>query len=88
MGFHELIDKVKQAETALEAQERQAAADWRQFRPSWHALWRPGRIVLAGVAAGFMTGSTSPLRGRSRPAATGHRGLRPVRQRQRAGRGQ
>ena len=63
MGFHELIDKVKQAETALEAQERQAAADWRQFRASWHALWTPGRIVLAGVAAGFMTGSTSPLRG-------------------------
>jgi hypothetical protein len=63
MGFHELIDKVQQAETALEAQERQAAADWRQFKASWRSIWTPGRIVLAGVASGFLFGSARPLRG-------------------------
>ena len=62
MGFHELIDKVQQAETALEAHERQAAADWRQFRGTWQSLWTPGRIVLAGVASGFLVGQARPLR--------------------------
>lgn len=61
MGFHELIDKVQQAETALEARERQTAADWRQLRASWRALWTPGRIVLAGLASGFVVGQARPL---------------------------
>jgi hypothetical protein len=62
MGFHELIVKVQQAETALEAQERQASADWRQLKASWRALWTPGRIVLAGVVSGFAVGRVQPLR--------------------------
>ena len=45
MGFHELIEKVQQAETALEARERQAAADWRQTKATWRSMWTPGRIV-------------------------------------------
>lgn len=63
MGFHELIDKVQQAETALEARERQTAADWRQAKASWRALWTPGRIVLAGLASGFLVGQARPMRG-------------------------
>lgn len=62
MGFHELIDKVQQAETALEARERQAAADWRQAKQSWHSLWTPGRIVIAGLASGFVIGQARPLK--------------------------
>jgi hypothetical protein len=61
MGFHELIDKVRQAEDALEARERQTAADWRQVKASWHALWTPGRIVLAGLASGFVVGKARPV---------------------------
>ena len=49
MGFDALIEKVRQAEIALEARERQAAADWRQTRTSWRAAWTPGRVVLAGL---------------------------------------
>ncbi len=62
MGFHELIDKVHQAETALEARERQASADWRQTKASWRALWTPGRIVIAGLASGFIVGQARPLK--------------------------
>ena len=62
MGFHELIHKVQQAETALEARERQTAADWRQAKASWLAIWTPGRIVLAGLASGFVIGQARPLR--------------------------
>ena len=62
MSFDALIEKVRQAETALEAQERRAGADWRQFRASWRALWTPGRIVLAGLAAGFVPGRAEPFK--------------------------
>ena len=60
MSFEALIDKVKQAETALEACERQTAASWRQVQGSWTALWTPGRIVLAGLGGGFAVGLLEP----------------------------
>ena len=62
MHFEELIEKVKQAETALEAQERQTAADWRQLKASWRQAWTTGRIVIAGLLSGFITGRAEPLR--------------------------
>ena len=62
MGFDALIEKVRQAETALEAQERRVGADWRQLRASWRSLWTPGRIVLAGLATGFMVGRAEPFK--------------------------
>ena len=62
MGFEALIDKVKQAETALEAKERQTAADWRQFKHSWRAAWTPGRIVAVGLASGFAIGLIEPAK--------------------------
>jgi hypothetical protein len=61
MGFEALIEKVRQAESALEAKERQTAADWRQFSDSWRSMWTPGRIVLAGLASGLAVGSAEPL---------------------------
>ncbi len=62
MGFDALIEKVRQAETALEAQERRVGAGWRQLRGSWRSLWTPGRIVLAGLATGFMVGRAEPFK--------------------------
>ena len=56
MSFEKLLKKVEQAEDALEAQERRTAADWRQLKRSWKASWTPGRIVLAGLASGFLVG--------------------------------
>ena len=66
MGFNQLLTKVKQAETALEAQERRVAADWRQMKASWMAAWTPGRIIIAGLVAGFVTGRAQPLRAAAR----------------------
>lgn len=62
MSFDKLITKVAQAENALEAQERQVAADVRQFKSSWRAAWTPGRIVVAGLVSGFLVGRAEPLR--------------------------
>ena len=62
MSFEALIEKVHQAETALEAKERQAAADWRQVKASWRASWTPGRIVIAGLVSGFAVGKLEPMK--------------------------
>ena len=62
MSFESLILKVQQAETALEAQERQTGADWRQFKLSWKTAWSPGRIVSIGLVAGFLVGRAEPAK--------------------------
>ena len=61
MSFEQLIEKVTQAEDALEAHERRVAADLRQLKASWRAGWTPGRIVIAGVVSGFLMGRVEPL---------------------------
>jgi hypothetical protein len=62
VSFEALVDKVHQAEAALEAKERQASADWRQLKSSWVASWTPGRIVVAGLASGFIVGKLEPVK--------------------------
>ena len=62
VGFNALIEKVHQAEVALEAKERQTAANWRQARGSFRAFWTPGRLVLAGLASGFLVGKAEPFK--------------------------
>lgn len=62
MNFEQLIAKVHQAEDALEARERELVADWRQLGASWRAGWTPGRIVIAGLASGFLAGRLKPGR--------------------------
>jgi hypothetical protein len=62
VSFRQLIAKVEQAEQALEARERAAAADWRQLKSSWREGWTPMRIVLAGFASGYAVGRARPLR--------------------------
>lgn len=66
MSFEKLIDKVNQAEAALEAEERRVAADIRQMKASWRAAWTPGRIVIAGLVSGYMTGRAEPLQNAAR----------------------
>ena len=61
-SFKQLIEKVTQAEAALEAQERRVAADWRQLKASWTAGWTPGRILIAGLVSGFVIGRVEPLK--------------------------
>lgn len=70
VSFGALIEKVKQAETALEAQERQVAAGWRQLKASWIAGWTPARIVIAGFISGFAIGKAEPVRRFARGGGT------------------
>ena len=61
-SFRQLIEKVDQAEAALEARERLLAADWRQLKASWKAGWTPGRILIAGLVGGFVIGRVEPAK--------------------------
>ena len=45
MSFESLIDKVKQAESALEAKERETGADWRQLAARLDPVLRRGARV-------------------------------------------
>ena len=56
MSFDKLLAKVEQAEDALEARERQVAADFRVLGSTWRETLTPTRIVIAGALAGFLVG--------------------------------
>ncbi len=62
VGFEALIEKVAQAEQALEASERLTATRWDTFKTTWRASWTPGRIVAAGLASGFLVGRAQPMK--------------------------
>ena len=62
MSFHALIAKVEQAEQALEDRERRTSAQWQQVKSTWRESWTPGRIVIAGLASGFLVGRAQPLK--------------------------
>ena len=62
MSFDALIQKVKQAEVALEASERRTSARWKELKIVWKEGWTPGRIVIAGLVSGFLVGRAKPLR--------------------------
>jgi len=60
MSFEELQAKVDRAEAALEARERETAADFRVFGRIWRDGWTPPRIIIAGLAGGFLAGWLRP----------------------------
>ena len=62
MSFNALITKVTQAEQALESRERLTMARWDQLKTTWRDSWTPGRIVIAGLASGYLVGRARPLR--------------------------
>src|SRR5690606_28942667 len=62
MSFEELQAKVTRAEDMLEAQERRVAANLRALGGSWRDAWTPPRIIVAGLAAGFLAGWARPAR--------------------------
>ena len=62
MSFEQLQAKVASAEDALEAHERQVAADFRVLGTCWRQVWSPPRVIGAGLAAGFLAGWVRPGR--------------------------
>ncbi len=59
--FDVLTRRVSRSEHLLEAREQQTRGSLRQLRQAWRDGWTPGRIVVAGLVAGFLTGRAEPL---------------------------
>lgn len=62
MSLDALVNRVRQAEQAVEVREQRTQRQWVQFKATWRAAWTPGRIVVAGLVAGFAAGRAKPLR--------------------------
>lgn len=56
MSFDDSIERVRRAERALDASGRAVAGEWMRVRQVWREAWTPGRIVIAGLASGFVIG--------------------------------
>jgi len=65
MNFESLVEKVKQAEDALESSERRTTEQWTQLKLHWVQGWTPARIVVGGLVSGFMVGRARPMRAAS-----------------------
>jgi hypothetical protein len=62
MNFETLRHRVAQAEQTVVVRETRTRQQWTQLRTTWRTGWTPGRIVIAGLAAGFVVGRARPLR--------------------------
>lgn len=62
MSLSKQIARVQRAERALDASRAESVTQWRQLKTLWRNSWTPGRIVIAGLAAGFAIGRARPLR--------------------------
>lgn len=61
MSFKDLQAEVTRSERLLEARGEQLRTHAATFAASWRAGWTPARIVVAGLAAGFVFGRANPL---------------------------
>lgn len=67
-----LRHRVARAEQAVLACQTRTGQHWAQLRSTWRTGWTPGRIVIAGLAAGAIVGRMRPLR------LAGNGGLPPL----------
>lgn len=62
MNLHAQLTRVQHAEQALDSRRADSAQHVRQLIQCWRNGWTPGRIVVAGLATGFVAGCAQPLR--------------------------
>lgn len=56
MSLDDSIARVRRAELAFDASTRKVADHGRLLQQTWRDAWTPGRILIAGLASGFMLG--------------------------------
>lgn len=61
MSIKLLLRQVQHAEQAVLACEQHRQQQWQQLHSTWRASWTPGRLLLAGLASGFILGRARPL---------------------------
>ena len=73
MKFERLQRRVERAEQLVEGRALQTQTHWAEFKTTWREAWTPGRIIVAGLVTGFLSGRAEPLR-----AMTGAKWLQMV----------
>ena len=73
VSFEHLVRKVTRAEDVLEMREQRLVDQYRRLNDTWRKGWTPMRIIVVGLASGFLVGRAEPLR-----ALTGARMLQMV----------
>ncbi|WP_372016469.1 protein sip-5 [Pseudoxanthomonas sp. 10H] len=61
MRFELLRQRVERAERRVESCMDRAQSHRYRFADAWRRGWSPGRIVVAGLLAGFLVGRAEPL---------------------------
>lgn len=60
MNFDTLQRRVQRAEAVVQVRVGETSGHWQRLDALWRRSWTPGRIVIAGLAGGFLAGKLEP----------------------------
>ncbi len=60
MNFDSLQRRVRRAEAVVQVRMDETVQHWEGLEAAWRRSWTPGRIVIAGLAGGFVAGKLEP----------------------------
>jgi len=60
MNFDALQRRVRRAEAVVQVRMDETVQHWDALETTWRRSWTPGRIVIAGLAGGFVAGRLEP----------------------------
>ncbi|AMJ58002.1 MULTISPECIES: hypothetical protein [Stenotrophomonas] len=60
MNFDALQRRVRRAEAVVQIRNEETTQHWELLNHTWRSAWTPGRIIVAGLAGGFLAGKLEP----------------------------
>jgi hypothetical protein len=60
MKFEALQRRVRRAEAVVQVRSAETTTHWDSLNQVWRSAWTPGRIIVAGLAGGFLAGKLEP----------------------------
>ena len=60
MKFDALQRRVRRAEAVVQVRSTETTTHWDSLNRVWRSAWTPGRIIVAGLAGGFLAGKLEP----------------------------
>lgn len=60
MNFEALQRRVRRAEAVVQVRNEETTQQWALLNHTWRSAWTPGRIIVVGLAGGFLAGKLEP----------------------------
>lgn len=60
MKFEALQRRVRRAEAVVQVRSEETTQHWERLNTAWRTAWTPGRIIVVGLAGGFLAGKLEP----------------------------